>query len=245
MTRPALLNNIDHAGLRVRLGYAAAYGDAVNEALLLPTEYEAAQRDYPILFRRREDGALYAVALLGLDRDENLFLDGGEWRAGYVPAIHQRGPFSITLVARDSGDPAPMIQVDLDHPRLTTDGDGTEIFLPHGGQSPFLDHIVRTLRRAHEGLAMEAAMFAAFEQAGLVRPVTLQIAIDEHQRYDLPDCFAIDEERLAALDAGALEALHHAGFLRLAFMAAASLGNVPRLIEMKNARRRARQAEVA
>jgi len=60
--------------------------------LLFPNEFEAAQRDYPILFRRDDRGGVYGVALLGLDLDNNLFLDDdGGWHASYVPAVRQRG----------------------------------------------------------------------------------------------------------------------------------------------------------
>lgn len=45
MTDIVLLNNIDHAQLRVAQGYGAAFGDAVNQALVFPTEFEALQRD--------------------------------------------------------------------------------------------------------------------------------------------------------------------------------------------------------
>ena len=81
-------------------------------------------------------------------------------------------------------------------------------------------------------------MFAAFEQAALLRPVTLRIALNDAESYNLEDVHAIDEERLAKLDGGQLERLHAAGFLRPAFMAAASLANVSRLIELKNRRAR-------
>lgn len=79
-----LLNNVDHADLRVIAAHGVAFGDGVNQTLLLPTEFEAAQREYPILIRKDPSGGYHAVALLGLDRDENLFLDETGWRARYV-----------------------------------------------------------------------------------------------------------------------------------------------------------------
>jgi hypothetical protein len=65
--------------------------------LVFPTEFEALQREYPILFRRGRQRRLQAVALLGLDRDENLFLDGGPGgRATFRPssaAARSRSPW--------------------------------------------------------------------------------------------------------------------------------------------------------
>ena len=53
----------------------------------------------------------------------------------------------------------------------------------------------------------------------------------------MPDIFSISEDKLAALRGDALEQLHRAGFLRLAYLVLSSLSNVNRLIEIKNAKR--------
>jgi hypothetical protein len=133
MTNRVLLNNVDHHDLRVITRYAAVYGDAINQALIFPTEFEEAQREYPILFRKDAEGAFVAVVLLGLDADENLFLDDDGWSAQYVPAIQQRGPFSIGVPRPDAPETAePMVHIDLDDPRVSRT-DGQAVFRAHGG----------------------------------------------------------------------------------------------------------------
>ncbi len=229
-----LLNNIDHAGLTVATGHGAAYGDAVNQTLVFPTEWEEVQREYPILFRRDDEGRFYAVALLGLDRDENLFLGDGVWDGRYVPALHQRGPFSIG-VPRGQAEGEPMIHVDLDHPRIGS-GAGQAVFLPHGGNSPYLEAMAAVLRNIHAGAAMTRPLFEALDAAELVQPIALEVSLDETRRYVIDDVFTIAGERLAALDGPALAALHARGFLQPAFWALSSLGNVARLIDRKNRR---------
>jgi hypothetical protein len=91
---PVLVNNIDHADLHVAIRAGADYGDSVNQMPIFPSEFEEAQRSFPIVFRRGDAG-VQAFVLLGLDRDENLFLSGDRWTSAYVPAIQRRGPFSI------------------------------------------------------------------------------------------------------------------------------------------------------
>lgn len=239
MTNRVLLNNVDHHDLRVVLGHGPEFGDAVNQSLVFPTEFEAAQRDYPILFRKDAEGRFQAVVLLGLDRDENLFLDEQGWPDRYVPAVQQRGPFLIGFREwEEAGERhrEPMIHIDLDHPRVGRD-EGEPIFLPQGGHSPYLDHVVRVLRTIHDGLEMIEPMFAAFAEEGLIEPLLLQISLDETTRYDLPDFYSIDTARLAQLDGAALERLHRAGYLRMAFMVVASLANVSQIIERKNRKR--------
>ena len=233
MTRQ-LLNNIDHQDLTVAIRHGAAFGDSVNQLMVFPTEFEDVQREFPILFTRDGEGALKAVALLGLDRDENLFLGEQGWESRYIPAIQQRGPFSIGMQRGDS--PELMIHVDTADPRVGAE-DGLPLFLPHGGNAPYLEHIARVLRTIYAGLELTGAMFAAFEEAGLLQPVDVEIMLSDTERYDLNGYFTLAQERLAELDGATLERLNREGLLNLAFLAIASLANVNRLIELKNRRR--------
>ncbi|MES2442649.1 MAG: SapC family protein [Pseudomonadota bacterium] len=239
MTNTVLLNNVDHHDLRVITRHAPELGDSVNQLLVFPTEFESIQREYPIFLRRKQDGEYQPVALLGLDRDENLFLDETGWQARYIPAIRQRGPFSIEVQEQlVDGEPhaEPMIRVDLDDPRVSR-SEGVPLFLPHGGNAPYLGHIAGVLRTIFVGNKLIAPMFAAFHEFGLIREAEVEIRLDDATLYRLPGYHTIAEDRLAALDGAALEALHRTGFLRAAFLAAASLANVNRLIELKNRRR--------
>lgn len=240
MTNRVALNNVDHADIRVIARNAAQYGDSVNQVIIFPTEFEEIQRDYPIFFHRDTNGALQPIALLGLDRDENLFLGEDGWQGRYVPAALQCGPFTIALAERDSGRQEPMIHIDLDNPRVSG-SEGLPLFLPHGGNTPYLEHITRVLRAIYAGLDVTEPMFAAFQEAGLIQPISVEIELSDVRKYVLPDLFAINGSALARLDGARLERLHEAGFLALAFLAAASLGNVSRLIDLKNAKLRAEQ----
>jgi hypothetical protein len=236
-----LLNNVDHHDLRVITRHAAEFGDAVNQTLVFPTEFESVQRHYPIVFRRDAEGALRPVALLGLAQGENLFLDGaGGWRSAYVPALLQRGPFSIGTPDTPNGE--PMIRIALDHPRVSR-SEGSAVILTQGGNSPYLEHVTGVLRTIYIGHHMLEPMIAAFEQAGLLRPINLEARVAEAEVYAFPDVLTIDRERLAALDRDELAALHREGFLQCAFLAAASLANMQRLVELKSQAQAQAQAQ--
>ncbi|ESQ89332.1 SapC family protein [Asticcacaulis benevestitus] len=236
MTQTVLLDNVEHHDLRLISGHSAALGDKVNMALVFPTEFAEVQREYPILFRRSDNGTFQAFALLGLDRDENLYLDDKGWQARYIPAIQARGPFRIGLREQESGVTEPMIMVDLDHPRISR-SEGAPLFQPHGGHSPALERVVQTLRTLHVGAEASHAMFTAFETAGLIAPVEINIRLDETTQYSLPGFFSISSDGLSQLEGATLEKLNTAGFLALAFCVLTSMGNMSRLIEMKNRQR--------
>lgn len=229
------LNNIDHADLRVVVEYCASLGDGVNQALVFPTEFAELQREYPILFQKNADGELQSVALLGLEKDENLFLDGSGWNARYVPAMHQRGPFLIGFEDKDAGGlpvREPVIHIDLHHQRISRE-EGFPIFLQHGGNAPLLDAILKLLHRIHNGAEMSPTMFDHFEAAGLLEPITLEFTVNEADKYQIAGYYSISEERLALLDGPTLAKLNQSGFLALAFAIISSLGNFRRLIDLK------------
>lgn len=234
MTRTMRLDNVAHAQLRIATGYGAAFGDAVNQIALFLPEFEEAQRDYPILFVRGEGGALQALAILGLERDENLFLEGGRWAAGYVPAMARRGPFLIGFAEGE-----PVIHVDLDHPRVLPDdrpGEGEALFLTHGGHGPALERALDALRTIHVGNEAQQGASALLEELGLVEPVALDVQVSERHSYSFSDYLAITHEKIAALDGAALARLNEAGLLMPAVFAASSLANLNRLIARKRAR---------
>lgn len=235
MTNTVLLDNVTHKDLRVRTGYSAEFGDDINMTLVFPTEFAFVQREYPILFRRESSGDFQAVVLLGLDKGENLFLDPSGWNARYVPAVQQRGPFVIGLHRGQGGEAEAMIHVDLDHPRVS-DSAGEPLFLQHGGNSPYLDHVSRILRIIHEGAELAKPMFVAFEEAGLIEAMEAEVRLDERVSYKLPDFHTINQDRLAELDGATLERLNRLGYLQLAMMVMHSLGNVEWLIELKKRR---------
>ncbi len=245
MANRVLLDNVTHKDLKVRTGYAAEFGDNLNNVLVLPTEFAFVQREYPILFRRAENGEFQAVALLGLDPDENLFLDDNGWHARYVPAVQQRGPFLIGLHGRGPGDAdaakEAMIHVDLDHPRVSRT-EGEPVFLQHGGNSPYLEHISRILQLIDEGARLAKPMFSAFEEAGLIEEMEIDIELDDTLKYTVPGFFTIGRDRLAELDGATLEKLNRAGYLQLAMLVVTSLGNISSLIDLKNRRRAAERA---
>jgi len=231
-----VLNNVDHHDVRLRRVRGADNGEVLNQVRVFPSEFRDLQRDFSIFFRR-DDSGYHSVVILGLDRHENLYLEGdGDavcWTARTVPAILDRGPFSIGM----SGDGGtPRIMVDLGHPWIGRDA-GEPLFLSHGGNAPALDRAAATLRTLHTGVEIEQAMFAAFEAAGLIAYLDLNIRLDEATEYTLPELYTIRPDTLRALDGTTLAALSGNGFLELAFYVLASHDNLSRLIEAKNRRR--------
>ena len=216
-------------------------GDSVNQVLIYPNEYSDIQRHYPIFFRQTEAGGFKSVALLGFDRDENLFLNDDGWDALYKPAIQKIEPFLIGQPKPAPGedlptDAAAMIMIDTNHARIST-SEGEPLFLPHGGNSPALAHITQILQQVYAGSQVNDAMFAAFLDAGLLAPIEIDVKLDDKTSYILRDLFTISREAFQNLTGDQLKSLNDAGLLALAFFVMASMSNLGHLINLKNQRR--------
>jgi hypothetical protein len=240
MAQNVLLNDVAHRDLRVRSHYSAELGDKVATAMIVPTEFAELQREYPIFFRK-EPGSddFTAIVLLGLQKDENLYLDEKGWHASYVPAVLARGPFFIGFQEQKvegESRQVPVILIDLDHPRVSKT-DGEALFKPDGSNSPYLDRMANILNAIGQGLEISKPMYEAFKAAGLIEPVKLEVKVNAEEQFNLTGLHTINREKLATLDADTLFGLHRAGYLQAAFLVVSSLTNVQRLIETKNRRR--------
>jgi hypothetical protein len=241
MAKHVLLNNVAHKDLRIITRHAPELGDAVSSVVTFPTEYGDVQREYPIFFRKdAATGEFLSVALLGFEKDENLFLDGqGGWNASYIPGLIARGPFLIGFQEqRVEGElrTEAVIHVDLDNPRVNRT-EGEPVFLENGGNSRYIERIATILNAIREGMAVSKQMFAAFMTHGLIEPVKVQITLSAEEQHNLQGYYTINEEKLANLDGDVLVSLNKAGFLQGAFLVVASLNNVKKLIDLKHRKR--------
>ena len=76
MAKYELLNNVDHKDLRVKIDRSAELGDNVWFTPTFPQEFRTLQKHYPIVFTKNaETGQFQAVALMGFEVGENLFLE--------------------------------------------------------------------------------------------------------------------------------------------------------------------------
>jgi hypothetical protein len=230
MTNAAQLNNIDHKNLRVITARGAAYGDAQMTALTFPSEFRSIQACYPIVFAKAADGSFQALALLGFEDGENLFLEGDKWTASHLPLTVERQPFMIGI-----GDGELLIHIDMDSPRVSST-EGEPLFLPHGGTTEFIEKVSETLRDLHQGLEGSPAFINALVEHDLLESFVLDVTLDNGSTGRLAGFYGIHEDRLAALPGAAVEKLHRAGHLQPIYMAVASMSRFRDLIDRKNAR---------
>ena len=235
MGNHAVLDRDAHRALRVHTEAGAQFGDAVMSCFTVPLEFRRVQNEFPILFRRDlETGKFSALALLGFETGENLFLEDGRWDAHYRPMALAIQPF---LVGRpQSGDGPGQVHVDLAHPRIAPPDEGIGLFDSSGQPTPYLERIAAMLGDLDAGHRASQDFFDALERHDLIEPLAVDVELQDGSQHRLVGYHAINEERLAALDAAALGELHRAGHLMPIFMALASLSNLAELRRRKDRR---------
>lgn len=235
MSNHRIVNNAEHLDLRVHTEPDRDRGDGVMATLVVPDEFRRVQSEFPIVFRRNQaDGRFTALALFGFENSENLFLDGSVWDARYRPLSLAVQPLLIGRA--EDGVGAGQVHIDLDHPRIARDDNGTRLFEEDGRPSPYLDDMAGKLGELHVGLDAMAELLAALERHDLLEPFALEVPLADGSKHSLVGFHIIDEAKLRALDADALNDLHRVGYLLPIFMAVASLSQFSGLIDRKNAK---------
>ncbi len=233
MSQYEILNKEKHRQIRIRAGYGAALGDSVMYVMTFPMEFRDIQSCYPILFTKDpKTGGFFAVAVLGFDADQNLFLQEDRWDASYVPAAAQRQPFLIAT-GGDSDDDNLVVSLDLDHPRVS-ESDGEALFDDEGGATAFLNQKIALLDKLHRGLQHNDGFISALLEHELLEQITLDLSFNDGEKKSLQGLYSIAEERLYQLKGDVLESLNQAGYLQPIFMVVASLSRMRDLIERRN-----------
>lgn len=236
MAKHAMLNNVEHRELRVNTCFGEEFGDNIMTTLAIPSEFRNLQADYPIVLHKDEDtGKFLPMVMFGFEQDENLFLNGEQWQASYVPLMVRRGPFLIGFQEPPGGgDKSMVISVDMDNPRVGQEGE--RLFEPFGDNTEYTNQVADILQQIDQGQAAIEEFSRALSNLDLIEPFSFEVKLNSGETRRLEGFYTIHEEKLASLGGVILEDFAQRGILHGAYMMLASLGNFPKLIELKNRR---------
>ena len=231
-----VLNNVDHADLFINSQFKPGCGYDFNLASVFPVEYIRLQSHYPIFFTHDKEHNFYqSVAMLGFEENENLFLESKGLLTA-LPLSIQRIPFYIGKRTKiEGGIPVDEknLTIDIDHPSVNKDS-GNRIFLEHGGNSDYLNHINRVLVTIDESIKELEQFSQLLSSLGLFEPLNLSIDLDKNNNnFNIKGLWTINEAKLKNLEEKSISELHKKGFLQHIYMIAASIGNMNNLIHLK------------
>ncbi|MDN4501024.1 SapC family protein [Alteromonadaceae bacterium BrNp21-10] len=237
MPNHQLLDNITHKDVHVITTHAPQYGDNASYSHVFLDEFQHVQAHYPIFFHKNAGtGQLEAIALLGLAGEENLFVTDAGWQANYIPLSIQRRPFLIGFQeSTENGvvSQSPVVHIDMDSPRVSYN-QGEAVFLPQGGQSPYLQNISSILMAIHQGHEQTKLFIDTLQQHQLIESVEIKVTLDDGSNHSMDFLHTINEEKVAQLSAETVATLHQQGYLKAIYMILASMPNMADLIALKN-----------
>jgi len=239
MSKAIVLNNVDHKDVKVDTRPDPSHNKQVNRCLVYATEISELHKEFPLVFYKNTDTEqLQLHAILGLEKDENLFIGESGWISRFVPALLARGPFSLGYKKpQEEGDPAvdPVICIDMGDPRVNSE-QGEDIFLQFGGEAPYLEYVKKALQTIDSGIQFEKTLFTLVESMDLLEPVSIQIKLSNVEEINFSDYYTINQQKLAKLDGESLSKLNQYGVLSLLYFVLSSMGNFQQLIALKNAK---------
>lgn len=220
--RPIVLNREAHRNLKVRGEPSFSYAAGTNSVPLAGNEFAAAARQLPILFVLDARQQPSPIALLGLRRDENLFVEpDGRWSGNYIPAFVRRYPY--VLVENEPND--FKVGIDEAYPGFNT-AEGEPMFAEDGTEGPALKRAIEFLN-AYQNEARRTQDFAAqLQRLDLLIPRVINVVLKNGSKFALDGFSVVDEARLGKLDDREAGSLLRSGYLGWIYMHLLSMHNV-------------------
>jgi hypothetical protein len=192
----------------------------LNDRPVVPLSTVEAPRaalDLPIAFRRDEHGDLGLVAVLSLNKDDNVHVGPmGMWLGGYVPAVIRTYPFALAF----SGEAATVV-VATGSDWIST-AEGEPLFDLEGNPTETLNSTTDLLRRAFPNPHRDGPMISAIDKQGLIEPWPGASA----------GLFKVDPGKLARLSDQIFLELRRSGALAMIFAHLMSLPRIERLNQL-------------
>ncbi|MCQ3831036.1 SapC family protein [Microbulbifer elongatus] len=237
------LNNESHRNLTVVTKRGAEYGEATHLVPVVANELRNLVLEYPVCITKDPSNGQFALcALLGFEPGENLYLNGESWDAQYIPMHIRRQPFMVGYQNPQAGageDKGAVITLDLSSKRIHENGgEGERLFDDEGHNTPFMQQVSDLMGQLIVGMESTTAFLNTLADNDLIEPahINVQFASGEQKRYE--GLYTVNEEKLQKLEADKLLHFHQHGYLQAAYWLGASLGQVRKLIAVKNTKKK-------
>lgn len=224
-----LLNSKTHGNLKIQTQKLNTKSNRVNVANVIVGELNTLVHEYAIFMTKSPtSGALQLTAILGFKSGENLYLNGDNWRATYLPLDITRRPFQAYLPEENSMDKGH-IAIDLLAEQVN-EKHGTPLFDDQGNKTEFLQRIEKTFSELMGGARQTTALLQLAEKLNLVEGINLTIEVPNKSKVELNGLFSFDKEAVGKLSGEDLEQAHQSGLLQVISLMLSSSLHLQKLI---------------
>ena len=223
------LNKETHGDWSVQAVANFRHTSETNSLYIAAIEFIKAANEYPIVFGIDRDESIFPVVILGLRKNENLYVNKkGEWLANYIPAYVRRYPF--ILAAGEEGSDQFTVCIDSDCPGFSDKGKGIKLFDVDGNESELLKNSVEFLKEYQNHIQLTTLFCKNIKDLGLLEPMKADIKMADGEEISLGGFVGVNREKLKALDADKLLNLVKTDQMELIYAHLTSLGNIDSLM---------------
>ena len=201
-----------------------------NSVYIAAIEFLRVSKEYPIVFAQGADEKVFPVALLGLRKNENLFVDDkGNWTANYIPAYVRRYPF--ILATPDEKKSTFTGCIDESFPGFNTAKEGKPLFNESGEQLEILNQAVDFLKDYQAHVDLTTLFCENLSKLGILEPMQANMEFADGEKGALGGFMGINREKLKALKPAQLAELLKSDQMELIFAHLGSLNNIDGLMK--------------
>ncbi len=224
------LNKDVHGELYIEGIEGYAHTKETNSIYIAAIEFLQISKEYPIVFAQGADEKVFPVALLGLQKNQNLFVDDkGSWKANYIPAYVRRYPF--ILATPDEKEPTFTVCIDESYPGFNTAKEGKPLFDKKGEQLEILNQAVDFLKDYQTHVHLTTLFCENLSKLDILEPMQANIELADGDKTTLGGFLGVNRDKLKALKPAQLAELVKSDQMELICAHLASLSNLQGLMK--------------
>ena len=219
------LTKEQHAATKINNHNAFSHISGEHMLPVVVHEFVVAGAEFPIVFVKANEG-FQPVAMLGLAAQQNLFMQGNEWQALYVPRAVRNYP--LVLVQDKAESERLLVALDESSERVGQT-EGNALFNADGAESEFLTHRKQQMAEYLDMGVITRNFVEKLQSLELIKEQVLTLTIKGEERR-INGIYLIDEPKLNELSDEVFLELRKSGYLTAIYALLMSLQHTQKLV---------------
>lgn len=243
MAKVEFLNPQHHADLTLDINLGAHFNDVCPMVNVTAEELPQLGLDCPVFVTKNPStGEFELSAILGFAENENLFIEGEQWRGSYIPLDIRRQPFQACALSE--GQPKQLSELgpedelklglNVESNRLGKE-QGQLLFDGNDEITDYVKSVSQMLGALLSGLRSTKVFLERLAQLELLSVAKLDIELGE-RKASFGGLYSIKPEALAELSDEDVLDFHNKGYFQACYAMMNSHGHLSKLIQWKSER---------
>lgn len=229
--RPVPVDREKHKNTRIAPLAVFDFAAGIQSVPVTLGEFGEAHKEYPIVFLRTPQAKVLPAALLGLRRNENLYVNAsGAWEARYVPAFVRRYPFIFADAGNDR------LTLCFDELYVGVDADTGERLFVGGVETPYLKRMLEFMSACQSDFRATEQFCKHIDELEVLTQMSAAAEMKSGEKYVIENFLVVDEAKLRGIDSVSVGRMFQSGELAFVYAHLMSLSNLGKLIDLLAAR---------